>query len=531
MHPDSIEWTAFTSPEGHFEWLVMPFGLKNAPSIFQRKMDSIFSKHNKFIIIYIDDILVFSKNRREHRGHLQILFSEFIRHGLIINKKKIFLFKEYIEFLGVNIGKGKIELQLHIAQKALDFSDKLEDLKQLQNFLGLVNYARRFIKDLGKIAGPLYGKTSRKGQRYFNIEDIKLVQKIKEKLKDLSKLSMPLETDYLIIETDGSITGCGAILIAKPNKYADKDTEKIVRYNSGNYNEKGNISSIDLELLAVNYALDSFELFIISKKEITLRTDCKAIMQRPRGPGPGLPTIGNSSSSFPQTNLAQTHDKLRFGNTQAGTIEPKNSIASPAQTEAGKDLSNPFMVLGLPKAQQTQGTVDSPTFQFNQTQQAENPVTENKNISEDQTQQTGYSATRLISPMDLKQKRIKISRTSDGFILSQSHYIEKILDKFKKYDIIPMKTHMDVSMHLVSNTDNRVPIVFGREETYVLSDSIIDPHARAAANRLNTARARARARVRVQVRFMFRCGWVLVIFLGLDGLLNSRLLTDQTVDC
>ena len=278
MHPDSIEWTAFTSPEGHYEWLVMPFGLKNAHSIFQRKMENIFNKHSKFIIVYIDDILVFSKNKREHRGHLQILFSEFIKHGLIVNKKKMMLFKEYIEFLGVNIGKGKIELQPHIAQKALEFPDKLEDLKQLQKFLGLVNYARPFIRDLGKIAGPLYGKTSPKGQRYFNIEDIKLVQKIKERLKDLPKLDMPLDTDYLIIETDGSLTGWGAILIAKPNKYAGKDLEKIVRYNSGNYKEKGNISSIDLELLAVNYALDSFELFIISKKEITLRTDCEAIV-------------------------------------------------------------------------------------------------------------------------------------------------------------------------------------------------------------------------------------------------------------
>ena len=75
MHPNSIEWTAFTCPEGHFEWLVMPFGLKNAPNIFQRKMEDIFNKHKDFAIVYIDDILVFSKNRQEHKGHLQIIFS------------------------------------------------------------------------------------------------------------------------------------------------------------------------------------------------------------------------------------------------------------------------------------------------------------------------------------------------------------------------------------------------------------------------------------------------------------------------
>lgn len=71
MHLDSIEWTTFTCPEGHFEWLVMPFGLKTAPPIFQRKMDQIFGGYKNFVLIYVDDILVFSKNIKEHLGHLQ----------------------------------------------------------------------------------------------------------------------------------------------------------------------------------------------------------------------------------------------------------------------------------------------------------------------------------------------------------------------------------------------------------------------------------------------------------------------------
>ena len=109
MHPESIEWTAFTCPEGHFEWLVMPFGLKNAPSVFQRKMDQIFLKYKKFVIVYIDDILVFCKSKKEHLGHLQIVFSEFMKHGIIISKKKIELFKQTVKFLGAEIGNGKIK--------------------------------------------------------------------------------------------------------------------------------------------------------------------------------------------------------------------------------------------------------------------------------------------------------------------------------------------------------------------------------------------------------------------------------------
>ena len=85
------------------------------------------------------------------------------------------LCKNNINFLVVVIGDGRIKLQLHIAKKVLEMPDKLEKTKNLQKFLGLVNYARNFIQDLGKIAGHLYAKTGSKGQKHFNNEDIKLV--------------------------------------------------------------------------------------------------------------------------------------------------------------------------------------------------------------------------------------------------------------------------------------------------------------------------------------------------------------------
>jgi len=74
MHPDSIKWTGFTTPPGHFEWLVMSFGLKNAQLIFQRKMDEIFNDCADFVRVYIDDILVYSLDDRQHMKHLEIVF-------------------------------------------------------------------------------------------------------------------------------------------------------------------------------------------------------------------------------------------------------------------------------------------------------------------------------------------------------------------------------------------------------------------------------------------------------------------------
>ena len=115
--------------------------------------------------------------------------------------------KTYISFLGTEIGNGKIRLQSHISQKILGFPDKMEDIKTLRAFLGLLNYARNFIKDLGKYTAHLYNKTFLTEQRKFNTKDIKLVQKIKEMVNNLPYLSLPLDSDYLVIECDGCEQG------------------------------------------------------------------------------------------------------------------------------------------------------------------------------------------------------------------------------------------------------------------------------------------------------------------------------------
>lgn len=196
----------------------MPFELKTAPPIFQRKMDSIFGSYKNFILVYVDDILVFSNNMREHLGHLQQVFKLFVYNRIIIIRKKMELCKNSINFLGVVIGDEKIKLQPHIAIKVLEMPDRLDKTKDLQKFLGLLNYARNFIKDLGKITRPLYSKIGSTGQNTFNVEDIKLVQQLKRMIQDFPDLAPPLETDYLIVEIDESLQGWGSILKAKPNK-------------------------------------------------------------------------------------------------------------------------------------------------------------------------------------------------------------------------------------------------------------------------------------------------------------------------
>ena len=115
MDNDSIPITTFSTPRGYYEWLVMPFGLKNAPQIFQRKMDKVFSDYSNFIIVYIDDMLICSINKKDHENHLNIFITLYEEHGIVLLEKKVDIKKQEIEFLGMIIDSKAIKLQSYIS--------------------------------------------------------------------------------------------------------------------------------------------------------------------------------------------------------------------------------------------------------------------------------------------------------------------------------------------------------------------------------------------------------------------------------
>ena len=106
---NSISITTFSTPRGHYEWLVMLFGLKNSSQIFQRKMDNIFFDYSDFIIVYIDDMLICSDNEKDHGNYLNIFITLCKEHGIVLSEKKVDIKKKEIEFLGIIIdSKGMI---------------------------------------------------------------------------------------------------------------------------------------------------------------------------------------------------------------------------------------------------------------------------------------------------------------------------------------------------------------------------------------------------------------------------------------
>ena len=126
--------TAFTVPFGHYEWNVMPFGLKNAPSEFQRIMNDIFNPYSSFSIVYIDDVLIFSKGIKEHFEHLKTFLQVIEKNGLAISAPKMKLFQTNIRFLGHDLYQRTIKPINRSIEFASKFLDEIKDKNQLQGF-------------------------------------------------------------------------------------------------------------------------------------------------------------------------------------------------------------------------------------------------------------------------------------------------------------------------------------------------------------------------------------------------------------
>ena len=157
MHPDDIAKTAVITPFGLFKFFRMPFGLKNAVQAFQQLMVTVLADL-PFLFVYLDDVLVASKNMAEHLEHLRTLFSRLAKHGLIINLKKCVFGKSAVDFLGHCIDdRGIIPLPAKVqAIREFPRSTSLKAACELQRLTGIVNFYHRFIRHCAGLMRPLF---------------------------------------------------------------------------------------------------------------------------------------------------------------------------------------------------------------------------------------------------------------------------------------------------------------------------------------------------------------------------------------
>lgn len=264
--------TAFTVPFGHYEWNVMPFGLKNAPSEFQNIMNEIFNPYTTFSIVYIDDVLIFSKSIDQHFKHLYTFLNIVKKHGLVVSAKKMQIFQTKIRFLGHNIYQGTITPISRSIEFASKFPDEIKEKTQLQRFLGCLNYISDFLPNLRKTIQPLFQRLQKNPIPWSGLHT-SLVRDIKKKVTTLPCLVIPHPNAFMIVETDASEIGYGGIL---KQKLPESTQESIVRFHSGIWlGPQKNYSTVKKEVLSIVNCISKFQDDLINKKFL-LRVDCKS---------------------------------------------------------------------------------------------------------------------------------------------------------------------------------------------------------------------------------------------------------------
>ena len=152
---EDVPKTAFKTHEGHYEFLVMLFGLTNAPFTFQSLMNDIFRPYlRKFILVFFDDILVYSKTLQDHLQHLESTFDILQQHSLLAKRSKCYFAQAKVEYLGHFISAAGVSTDLSKIE-AVQKWPQPQNVSQLKGFLGLTSYYKRFVKGYGTICKPL----------------------------------------------------------------------------------------------------------------------------------------------------------------------------------------------------------------------------------------------------------------------------------------------------------------------------------------------------------------------------------------
>jgi hypothetical protein len=255
IQPSDIPKTAFSTRYGLYEFLVMSFGLTNAPAYFMYLMNSVFMNElDKFVVIFIDDILIYSMNEAEHAKHLRIVLQRLRDHKLYAKFSKCEFWLDSVKFLGHTISKDGISVDPSKVQEVMDWKPP-KSAHQIRSFLGLTGYYHRFIPDFSRIAKPMT-ELLKKGVKFVWSEACdKAFHTLREHLTSAPVLTQPNMTKLFEVFCDASGTDLGCVLMQE---------NRVIAYASRALRpHKKNYPIHDLELAAVIHALKIWRHYLI----------------------------------------------------------------------------------------------------------------------------------------------------------------------------------------------------------------------------------------------------------------------------
>ena len=257
---DGDEWkTTFRTRYGSFEWMVMPFGLTNAPAAFQRFVNDVFADMlDVSVVVYLDDILIYSENPEEHRRHVREVLKRLRQNGLYAKAEKCEFSKDTVEYLGYILSPDGLSMDPAKIKTILEWPEPRK-IKEVQSFLGFANFYRRFIENYSDITIPLTRLTRKDTPWNFDGKCRAAFERLKKAFTSAPILVHWTPDAKLIVETDASDYALGAILSLISD---DGEIHPVAFYSRSFSPAELNYDTHDKELLAIFCAFQQWRQYL-----------------------------------------------------------------------------------------------------------------------------------------------------------------------------------------------------------------------------------------------------------------------------
>ncbi|GBG91638.1 hypothetical protein CBR_g52672 [Chara braunii] len=261
VHPDDQYKTAFRTRYGHYEFIVMPFGLTNAPATFQCCMKDLFRPWlDRFVVVYLDDILVFSRTLQEHQGHLRQVLEKLRETNFKINAKKSEWAKTQVLYLGHVLDGDGIKPEDNKIAAIRDWPTP-RTLTKLRSFLGLANYYRKFVRNFSTIAAPLRRLLKKEAFWQWDKDCTSALKGLKRALIEYPVLKVADPSLPFVVTTDASQYGIGVVL----QQDNDNGYRHIELMSARMPSEKVATSTYERELYALRQTLEHWTHYLLGR--------------------------------------------------------------------------------------------------------------------------------------------------------------------------------------------------------------------------------------------------------------------------